>query len=253
MICITISSKTIAHFKSIAKPDVKVVPSKPLILLFALSCFGNCGCGHWPSGITSRRDIKHTSRNETHIEVSGLATEEFKELAKFQNLFEIDLEGGATDDQLEILAADGFPRLGELVLEDCPLVTDRGVSSLARISALRVLGLRRASITDASCDFIANRTMLADVSLPNCPRVTSKGLIALAQSPSIEELGISLAPLSQAELVQIINSARRLKRIDIESVGDDDKRLNLPQIREAAAAKGITIFIGERFGLQSKL
>ena len=82
---------------------------------------------------------------------------------------------------------------------------------------------------------------LRGVNLPNCPQVTANGLLALAQSETIEDLGFSLDHLTQADLIQIINAARRVNQIEIEIVGDADKSLDLPELRNAARNKGISL------------
>lgn len=46
-------------------------------------------------------------------------------LSKFQNLYEIDLDGGATDGQLEALAGNGFSNLTEAVLTVFPTISPR--------------------------------------------------------------------------------------------------------------------------------
>ena len=61
--------------------------------------------------------------------VSGLPTGDFPALSKLQNLHEINLDGGATDEQLEELGKIGFPNLAEVVLTECPKVTDKGVEA----------------------------------------------------------------------------------------------------------------------------
>jgi hypothetical protein len=221
---------------------MKTARLKALIwLLGGIWVIGATGCGHYPSHLTSRLDIERTSRSETHVTVSGLSTEDFAALSKFQNLYEIDLEGGGTDSQLEALARNGFSNLTEVVLTECPQVTDRGISALLRVSTLKGLGLRGTSVSDGGCRIIASQMKLSDVNLPNCPQVTAKGLLALAQSETIEVLGFSLDHLTQADLIQIINAARRVDQIEIDIVGDADKSLDLPELRNAAHNKGISL------------
>ena len=173
--------------------------------------------------------------------MSGLTKEEFAALSKFHSLYEIDLDGGGTDDQLDVLARDGFSNLTEVVLTDCPQVTDKGILSLLRISTIKGLGLRGTSVSDGGCRIIASQMKLSEVNLPNCPQVTANGLLALAQSETIEVLGFSLDHLTQADLVHIINAARRVNHIEMDIVGDADKSLDLPALRNAAHNKGISL------------
>src|ERR1017187_10160572 len=148
-------------------------------LLAGICIVGATGCGHYPSHLTSRRDIEHTSRSETHVTVLGVTTEDYPALSKFKTLYEFDLDAGGTDDQLEALARIGFTNLAEIVLTDCPQVTDKGLVSLVRIPTLKGLGLRGTSIGDAGCRVIASQMKLQEVNLPNCPKVTINGLLAL--------------------------------------------------------------------------
>ena len=173
---------------------MKSAGSKSIICLLTGICvIGATGCGYYPSHLTSRLDIERTSPNETHVAVSGLSTEDFAALSKFQKLYEIDLDGG-TDGQLEILARNGFSNLTQVVLTDCPQVTDKGVSSLLRVSSLKGLGLRGTSVSDGGCRIISSQMKLSDVNLPNCPQVTVSGLLALAQSETIEDSWILARP-----------------------------------------------------------
>jgi hypothetical protein len=209
-------------------------------LLAGMWLAGTTGCGHYPSYMASQRDIEHAPQSETHVTVLGLATKDFPALSKFQNLYEFDIDGGGTDDQLEALARIGFTNLTEVVLTDCPLVTDKGMASLQRVSTLKGLGLRGTSVSDAGCRIIASQK-LQGVNLPNCPHITVSGLLALAQSETIEDLGFSLNELTQADLIQVIGAARRVNRIEIDIVGDADKRLDLPALRNAAQSKNIVL------------
>jgi len=232
---------------------MKAARLKALVWLLAgVSVIGATGCGHYPSHLTSLRDIERTSPSETHVSVSGLRAEDFKALSKFQNLYEIDLDGGGTDSQLEALAGNGYSNLTEVVLTDCPQVTDKGVSFLLRFSTLKGLGLRGASVSDEGCHVIATRMKLQGVNLPNCPRVTANGLLALAQSETIENLGFSLDHLTQADLIKIIDGARRVNQIEVHIVGDADKNLDLPELRKAAHDKRISI-LGVRNHVASSL
>jgi hypothetical protein len=210
--------------------------------LFAGICLVcSAGCAHYPSGITSRHDIEHTSKSEYHLVVSGLATEDFPALSKFPKLYEVDLDRGGTDEQLEALARIGFSNLTEVVLTASPQVTDRGIESLVRVPTLKGLGLRGTSVSDAGCRVIAGQMKLQNVNLPNCPQVTKRGLLALAQSETIEYLGFSLSKLTQADLIQIIGAANRIRYIEIDIVGDADTGLNLPDLRNAAQARNIML------------
>jgi hypothetical protein len=101
--------------------------------------------------------------------------------------------------------------------------------------------LRGVSIGDAGCRIIANQMKLQGVNLPNCPKITITGLLALAQSDTIEDLGFSLNERTQADLLQLIKATRRINHIEIDIVGDADKRLNPQELRQAAQAKGIML------------
>lgn len=221
---------------------MKPAQRKALSSLLVVICVaGTIGCGPYPSHLTSRRDIEYAPRSETHVTVLGLTTADFPALSKFRELYEFDLDGGGTDDQLEALARIGFTNLTEVVLTACPKVTDKGITSLLRVSTLKGLGLRGTSVGDAGCREIASKMTLKYINLPNCRLVTVDGLLALAQSETIEYMGFSLGELTQGDLLHIITAARRVNQIEVDIVGDADKRLDIPRLRNAAQSKNISL------------
>ena len=235
----------------IAKPP-KAVRIGTLVILMA-GILVATGCGHYPSGITSLRDINHTSPREYHIVLSSdVPLQDLRSLAKFKGLYEIDIDRGGTDEHLAALAGIGFTNLAEIVLTDSPGVTDKGLMSLVRIPTLIGLGLRGTSIDDAGCRLIAKQMKLQDINLPNCPQVTVSGLLALAQSETIQDLGFSLNDLTQADLLKILRAAHGINHIEI-AIGDEaDRKLDLLDLRRIAEAKGI-VLLGIRHNLATPL
>jgi hypothetical protein len=213
---------------------LRFAPSAALALTVVTS-----GC-HYPSNLKSHSDIWLTSKGETHINVSRLPLDLFPKLAKFHQVFEVDFDGGGTDDKLKALAQIGFTNLSEVVLTDCPLVTDKGIDYLSAVSSIRGLGLRGTSITDRSVATFARMSRLEGVNIEGSTGVTLKGLMTLAQSDTLTDICFSGAALTQGDLLRIIGAVRHVTRIEI--VDPADGRLDAPALREAARAKNIKLY-----------
>ena len=214
---------------------LRFAPSAALALTIVTN-----GCGHYPSYLKSHSDIWHTSHHETLIEVSQLPLDQFPRLAKFHQIYEVDFEGGGTDDKLKALAKIGFTNLAEVVLTDCPLVTDKGIEYLSAVSSIRFFGLRGTSITDTSVGTFAKMSRLESVTIEGSAGITLKGLLALAQSDTLTDISFSGGALTQDDLIHIIGAVRHVTRIDI--VDPADARLDAPALREAARAKNIQLY-----------
>ena len=190
--------------------------------------------------------VQITSESKTHVhaKLSELEPARFPSLKKIHALCTVYFEGeGGTDEKLKALAQLRFTNLSCVVFTDCPLVTDKGIEYVSQISTVTNLGLRGMAITDAACATLASRVRLGEVYILRCTNVTVKGLVNLAQSKSIEHLGFSAGSMSQADLIQIIQSAGpRLNRIDIDLDGASEERLDLPALRESAQARKITLY-----------
>lgn len=200
------------------------------------------GCGHWPSSPSSRRGIAFVSKNEYHINASNLGLADFPALAKFTKLYEIDFDNNScSDEKLDALAQIGFTNLAQVVIIDCPLVTDKGVSILSRIPSIIGLGLRGVSISDKSTELMAAMPKLQGVNLANSTNVTLTGLLNLARSATIQDLGFSCGKLKQDDLMEIISAARHVNRMEISE--PPEGRLDAPALRKAAEAKGIELYV----------
>lgn len=88
----------------------------------------------------------------------------------------------------EALAALDAPRLLDLDLGST-LVDGRALARLARVPALRRLGLARCTdLTDADLDHVARLGTLRELDLDHCPRVTSAGLERLTALTGLEKV-----------------------------------------------------------------
>lgn len=183
-------------------------------------------------------------RSHVHANISKLRLEDFPALEKIHALFTVYFDGqGATDEKLQALAQLRFTNLACVVFTDCRLVTDQGIESVSQISSVTNLGLRGMSITDAACVTMVSRIRLHEVNMPRCTNVTVDGLSKMAQSKTIESLGFSVGSMSQANLIQVINTAGpKLNRMDIDMDGAQEERFDFPALRQAAKAKSITLY-----------
>jgi len=194
-----------------------------------------------PRTLSSREDIQRASSNETHIVIHGVSAKDFLALAKFSDLYQVDFEAGTTDQQLQALSRIGCSNIAQVVFIDCSQVTDEGIAYLTNISSIRGLYLPGTSISDDGCETIAAKMKLTFVNMANCPKVTVNGLMMLATSETLKELCFSLNNLTQEELVQILISARNLKRVEIDIAGSADAKLDRSALRKIAEEKHITL------------
>jgi hypothetical protein len=197
---------------------------------------------HYPAYLSSQRDIASTAGSENHVNASKLSSEDFPAIAKFTKLYEIDFDDkGGTDGKLGALAQIGFTNLAQVVITDCPLVTDKGVAFLSRIPSIIGLGLRGTSISDTSTGIMAAMPKLQGVNLANSTNITLTGLLNLERSETLVELGFSCGKLTQDDLTQIIKAARHVNRIDISD--PPDGRFDAPALRKVAEAKSIKLYV----------
>ena len=187
-----------------------------------------------------------TSESKTHVHalISNLQVEKFPALEQIHALFTVYFKGqGATDEKLKVLSQLRFTNLACVVFTDCPLVTDKGIEYLSRISTLNSLGLRQMSVTDAACDTMITKMRLVQVSMANCTNVTVTGLMKMVQAETMESLTFSVGSMVQSDLLRIIRTAGpKLNRLDIEMMESVERRLDLSSLRQAAGDKGIKLY-----------
>ncbi len=110
-----------------------------------------------------------------------------KEVAKLQNLTDLDLSGPKiTDASLREVAK--LQKLGTLILEHSQ-ITDVGLKELAKMQKLRLLSLRRTKIADAGLKEVAKMQQLAMLYLSDT-KITDAGLKELAKMQQLTELDL---------------------------------------------------------------
>lgn len=138
-----------------------------------------------------------------HLEGSGIddeALETLKSLPKLEHLF---LDGTATGDAgMEHLANAGSA-LQQLSLVGCN-VTDRGLSSLAKLSTLKVLNLSQTQITDAGLAALKDLPSLEALYLRDLP-LTGAGLLLMNELPRLTKLDLSRSSLAEPHLAGFAN------------------------------------------------
>ena len=226
----------------LVKALTRITTAGRLALMAVLAAMQFQACApepRFPAGII----IRSKSKTHVHADISGLRADEMPALSGIPALFTVYFSGlGATDEKLRALAQLRFTNLACVVFTDAPLVTDRGIKHLSQIPTLARLGLRRMAITDAACETMALRMRLTDVNMPNCTNVTVDGLLKMAQSETMESLGFSAGHMTQDDLIRLIRtSGPKMNRMDIEMVRPAEDRLDIPALRQAGEAKGITL------------
>jgi hypothetical protein len=175
--------------------------------------------GSYPEPLFSRADIRAAKPTLEEIEISKLPLEDYPFLSKFTRVKKLRLymvEGSSvTDEHLKALAKLNFTNLFYIDLNNCRLVTDRGIEALAAIPTLKQLPLERTAITDKSCEFIASKMALTMVLVAHCDRVTKAGLQALAKSQTLTSVRFSADKSSQEEILALLDSFKNLQWCEI--------------------------------------
>ena len=219
-------------------------------LSLAIMAFGSLAafrCEGAAAKVKLLRGVVITSESKSHVHaiISDLRLQEYPELTNLHALYTVYYAGaGSTDEKLKALSQLQFTNLTCVVFTDCPAVTDKGIEHLAQISTLTNLGLRQMTITDASCQVLAERFQLDGINMSKCGRVTVEGLVRVAQSKALSHFGFSLGNLGQAGLLRILGSVGpRLKRIDLDLDDANEALLDLPAIRHMVDTKGIALYV----------
>ena len=114
-----------------------------------------------------------------------------------------------------------FKHLRELVLQECPGVSDAGLKEIAKVETLESLELLHIKITDDGLAALAGLKKLRSLSLMRTS-ITGNGLAALAGLP-LEKLSISGAALTADGLKNILK-LKGLKELEIraQKIGPTD-------------------------------
>jgi len=201
-------------------------------------CF--CFAQNWEM-FASKRDVVRADPELDRIRIPKLPIEHYPLLSKFKRLKEISFYWeGANDEKLRELSKLAFTNLQEVFLLDCPDVTDEGIRAIANFPSLRELGLEGTSITDAGLEVTAAKLNLIGVNVANCKGVTRKGIQRLASCPSLKELSFSADDWTQDEVIELMDS---FKRVNWCGIIDPQKRLDAELLKARGKARGIQIVV----------
>jgi len=194
-----------------------------------------------PEPVFSRADIRAAKPSLEEIEISKLPLKDYPLLSKFTRVKKIRLyrvEGSlATDDHLKALAQLNFTNLIYVNLNNCRLITDEGIHSLAKIRSLKRLQLEGTGITDAACKVLVSMGATI-VNVANCTNVTKAGLSALANSDTLEQIRFSADKLTQDEVLTLIDSFKNLAWCEII---DPPRRLDANVLKAKGAERKIHV------------
>jgi hypothetical protein len=220
---------------------VKTFVSEFVMFVAALLFVGLLtGCGSNPPTPSSKTDILLTSSTQTQLDLRSLPASDFPALSKFHKLREVQMPfGSGTDEKLRALTELKLPSLECVVVIDSPGVTDHGVASLGKVKSLTAVGLRGTSMTDAGIETLRSLPKLKSVSLDGSINISIQGLLSLAKLETLEELSFPAGNIQQAELLELIRATPRVKHLQISE--PNEERLDLPALRNAAKAKGMTL------------
>jgi hypothetical protein len=217
-----------------------------------LICVLLAACGKYPETAQTQADIDRTPSSATMIRIPRLPVEAYPALSKFKELQRIefyDADGtGADDKRLRALGQLQLPKLRDISLLNCPAVTDDGIEALAGFKSLIYLQLEGTSITDRSMEIIAGRMSLVGFNVANCKGITSRGLLRVIESSTLQELTFSAGNISEAQIIDLINHAKKLNHCEII---DPAGTLNAIAIEQAARPKNIQVVIRPEGALQT--
>src|SRR5205085_8244326 len=122
----------------------------------------------------------------------------------------------------------------DVILLNCPSVTDKGLIALTDISSIEFLQLEGTSITDTALEVLAEKLKLTAINVSNCSRVTIKGLLALVGSDRLEGIDFSVNDMSQSDVLELIS---RFKNVKDCFIIDPLGKMDLDVIKHASARK----------------
>ena len=108
-----------------------------------------------------------------------------------------------------------LPRLRELDLSGCTLISDESLLDLAKLSELRSLRLAATSISDAGLQQLAPLRNLETLSIRYC-NVKGVGLVSLAKLPNLKHLDLSGDEITDRGL-ESLKSLRGLRTLGLEN------------------------------------
>ena len=224
-----------------------------ILALTFLACCCSCSMilGKHILRLESATDIRAAPSDTEDIIIPELPLPAYPLLSKFRKLthvaFYIEDGTGGSDEKLRALAAVDLPNLDDIMLLNCPLVTDNGIYALSKVPRLKHLQLEGTSISDKGCAIMASQMRLVGVNVANCTNVTKEGVAALAKSPTIAHLAFSFDSLSQHEVEELIDAFQGTWC----SIVDRPGKLNEAALKAKAAQKGITVVVKPYGALQS--
>jgi hypothetical protein len=222
-----------------------------LRIIFATIVSSCIAAGPYPEPLSSSKEIRAAKPTLDSIDIWNLPLADYPLLSKFTGLKRIRLysrEGTfATDEKLKALADVGFTNLIDVDLNNCRLVTDKGIDALSKIQSLKQLALEGTLITDTACFQMASNIALTGVNVANCSGVTKAGLSALAKSKSLQEFRFSVDGLVQDETMTLIDSFRSIAWCEII---DPTHKLDATAIKKKGAEKKIHVTVRPTGALQ---
>jgi hypothetical protein len=218
---------------------------------FATFLFSCMAAGPYPEPLSNKDQIRAAKPTLDSIDIWNLPLADYPLLSKFAGLKRIRLysrEGTfATDEKLEALANLKLTNLFYINLNNCRLITDRGMKALSKIQSLKELTIEGTAITDEACDVIASKMTLSSVNVANCPGLTKKGLEELARSKTLHYFSFSSDKLTQEEVLTLVNSFNSIAWCEIV---DPQRKLDANAIKANGVEKKIHLTVRPTGALQ---
>ena len=226
--------------------------SRTVLCIFFVTIGISCiAAGPYPEHLSNKKEIRVAKPALTSIDIRNLPLEDYPLLSKFTNLKNIYMTSWGnsfvTDEKLKALADIGFTNLTYIGLNNCQLVTDKGITALSKIQSLKELSLEGTAITDAACIQMASPMSLTMIVVANCDGITKMGLSALAKSASLQEISFSADKLTQDEVLALLDSFRNVTWCEII---DPKNKLDSNAIKAKGAEKKIHVTLRPTGALQ---
>jgi hypothetical protein len=213
------------------------------ILPIAILSLAVAGCGHYPEPIVSARDVGHVSSSEYMVVLCGLPLEDWPKLQKFTELehFRVskDMASQISDDHIKALARLKLPKLRQVSLAYCSMVTDDGIQALTNLPSIQGLQLIGVSITDRGFHILATGfPKLTGINVGGCRLLTVNGFLSLTNAANITDVGLSIDPLSQEQIESVIST---VTNVTWWTISDPRHRLDHSSLRQLGESRKITI------------
>jgi hypothetical protein len=189
------------------------------------------GCSKWPDIVNRASDIRALPSTTTAVRARGLPDEEVPELARLQQLEDLDFWGGwkvekekITDKGLRALSGLELPNLTTLFLGNTRKISDEGLRYIAKLKHVKTLGLINCSgLTNHGLAEVLRMSDLEHLDLRASDWVTDDTLMVLESGKGLRTIMLCGCKNVSAEGLDALRKALPLCSVHTEEVNDPSK------------------------------